>query len=347
MYSFKIDIDTNSSIPKYKQIADSITKSIFNGEIKAGAKLPSINAVSSDYDISRDTIEKAYKVLREKNIIESIRGKGYYISNILPNKEMNILFMINKPSTYKMEIYDAFVNEIGIRGHVSMFLYYCDETLFVNELKKRVDTYDYYIIMPHFRDKDSHHISYTDNVIDILEKIPKKKLIIIDNDQFRMSGEYGSIYQDFDNDIVDSLLEAKEKLSNYKKLILVFPSKDHYPYPQGIIRGFEKFCKKHLFNYEIINEVYPDMELEQKEAYIILRERDLVSLVRQVRRRKLTLAKDIGIISYNETPLKDLLGITVISTDFKAMGASAAYLLLKNKIENVKNVFKYLERDSI
>lgn len=74
---------------------------------------------------------------------------------------------------------------------------------------------------------------------------------------------------------------------------------------------------------------------------------DLVNLVRQIREKKLTLGKDIGIISYNDTPLKELLGITVISTHFKAMGETAAYMILKNKKEKVKNVFEYIERNSV
>lgn len=81
--------------------------------------------------------------------------------------------------------------------------------------------------------------------------------------------------------------------------------------------------------------------------YLTIQERDLVNLVRQARKKKLILGKDIGIISYNETPLKELLGITVISTDFKVMGETAAYMVLKNKKEKVKNVFKYIERNSV
>lgn len=84
-----------------------------------------------------------------------------------------------------------------------------------------------------------------------------------------------------------------------------------------------------------------------KILYITIQERDLVNLVRQARKKKLILGKDIGIISYNETPLKELLGITVISTDFKVMGETAAYMVLKNKKEKVKNVFKYIERNSV
>ena len=68
---------------------------------------------------------------------------------------------------------------------------------------------------------------------------------------------------------------------------------------------------------------------------------------KQIREKNLKLGNDIGVISYNDTPLKELLGITVISTDFKAMGESAAYMVLKNKKEKVKNVFKYIERNSV
>jgi len=89
------------------------------------------------------------------------------------------------------------------------------------------------------------------------------------------------------------------------------------------------------------------MELRSKGVYITIQERDLVNLVRQVRKKELVLGKDIGIISYNETPLKELLGITVISTDFKTMGETAAYMVLKNKKEKVKNVFRYIERNSV
>jgi DNA-binding LacI/PurR family transcriptional regulator len=59
------------------------------------------------------------------------------------------------------------------------------------------------------------------------------------------------------------------------------------------------------------------------------------------------LGKDIGVISYNDTPLKDLLGITVISTDFQVMGETAAYMILKKKRETVKNVFRFIDRGSV
>ena len=97
----------------------------------------------------------------------------------------------------------------------------------------------------------------------------------------------------------------------------------------------------------MLEEIYNDMELDARDAYIIIEESDLVNLVKQARDKNFKPGKDIGIISYNDTPLKELLGITVISTDFKLMGETAAYMILKKKKEVVKNVFRFINRHSI
>ena len=80
---------------------------------------------------------------------------------------------------------------------------------------------------------------------------------------------------------------------------------------------------------------------------IVIEENDLVTLVKQIRDSQFQLGKDIGIISYNDTPLKDLLGISCISTDFQLMGETAAYMILKKKQEKVKNVFGFVHRHSV
>ncbi|MDP9959352.1 GntR family transcriptional regulator [Chryseobacterium lathyri] len=345
--TFEIIINEHSRVPKYKQIVDSILNGIDSGEIKIGEKIPSINELSESCFLSRDTVEKAYKELRKRQIIESVKGKGYYISRINKNDVINIFFLINKPSTYKMMIYNYFVNAIGTKGNVEMYIYHCDETLFINSLKKNLGGFDYYVIMPHFRDEQSKHTSSTQQVLDMIEQIPKNKLLLLDNTKPNISGEYGSIFQDFEHDIYNALKEGLDKIKKYEKIILVYPDKSIHPYPFRIVRGFEKFCKDFKLDYEILDEIYPDMELQDKDIFITIRERDLVNLVKQIRQKNLELGKDIGIISYNETPLKELLGITVITTDFKAMGESAAYMILKNKKEQVNNVFKFIQRDSL
>ncbi|SFU39128.1 regulatory protein, gntR family [Pustulibacterium marinum] len=345
--TFEITIDSESRIPKYKQIVDSVINDIAQGNIKIGERIPSINELSEHLLLSRDTVEKAYKLLKEKKIIVSVKGKGYYTSKTELISKTNVLFLVNKPSTYKLMIYNSFVNTLGINGHVNLFIYHCDESLFVNYLERNIGYYDYYVIMPHFRDENLNHLSYTDKVIKTLERIPKNQLIMLDNTKPAIKGDYGSIYQDFNDDIYSALKEGLDKIKKYDKIILVYPSSSVNPYPKRIVHGFKRFCIEFDIDFEILDEIYDDMELQSKDVYITIQERDLVNLVRQVRAKNLEMAKDIGIISYNETPLKELLGITVISTDFKAMGESAAYMVLKNKKESVKNVFKYIERNSL
>lgn len=345
--SMEIKIEKDSRKPKYKQIVDSVINGISKGDIKVGEKIPSINELSESCYLSRDTVEKAYKVLKERQVIVSVKGKGFYTTKTNLISRINIFFLVNKPSTYKMLIYNHFVDTIGVKGHVNMYIYHCDETLFINALERNLGAYDYYVVMPHFRDENFNHVSYTEGVINVLEKIPKDKLVLLDNTKPGITGNYGAIYQDFQEDIYYALKEGLEKIKNYDKVILVYPNRIANPYPRRIMYGFQQFCREHDLDFEILDEIYDDMELQSKDVFITIQERDLVNLVRQVRMKKLKLGKDIGIISYNETPLKELLGITVISTDFKAMGETAAYMVLKNKKERVKNVFRYIERNSV
>lgn len=347
MTAADIIINEESRIPKYKQIVDSIIGDIATGKVSVGEKIPSINELSESCYLSRDTVEKAYKTLKDRKIIESVHGKGYYTTKTNLISKLNIFFLINKPSTYKMEVYDSFVDSIGINAHVNVYIYHCDQSLFINALEGALGAYDHYVIMPHFRDSNSNHVSYTDDVLRVIEKVPKEKLLILDNTKPVIKGAYSTIYQDFKNDIYDALKQALEKLRGYNKIILIYPKKSAHPYPRRILDGFLQFCREYDLDYEVLDEIYQDMELASRDVYITVQERDLVNLLRQVRAGGLALGKDMGIISYNDTPLKELLDITVISTDFRAMGASAACMLLSGRKENVKNAFNYIERSSL
>jgi DNA-binding LacI/PurR family transcriptional regulator len=81
--------------------------------------------------------------------------------------------------------------------------------------------------------------------------------------------------------------------------------------------------------------------------FITIEESALVSLVKQIRDNEFVLGRDIGVISYNDTPLKDLLGITVISTDFQAMGETAAQMILSKQKGKIKNPFNFIDRLSL
>lgn len=301
---------------------------------------------SEEYLLSRDTVEKAYNILKERQIISPIRGKGYYITRTQLISKINILFLVNKLSSYKMLIYNHFVNTIGLEAHTDLHIYHCDEVLFLNLIKKHQNAYDYYVVMPHFKTDGLEHKSGTDAIYKSIKAIPGDKLVIMDN-EILIEEDFRGVYQDFENDIYKALTEGLEKIRKYKRLILAYPSKSVYPYPKRILLGFRKFCVKHSFEFEILDEIFDDMILKKDDLFITIEESDLVNLVNQIRDEEYVLGKDIGVISYNDTPLKELLGITVISTDFKQMAETVADMILNNKKEKVMNPFNFIDRDSM
>jgi len=342
-----IDIDENSRKPKYLQIVDGVTTNISLGNFKIDTKMPSINAFSEEFYLSRDTVEKAYKILKDRKIITSVRGKGYYISKTKLISKTNILFLVNKLSSYKLHIYNSFNKHIGANSHTDLQIYHCDESLFLNLLEKNKGAYDYYVIMSHFKDEDFKHTSTPENVVNAIDKIPKDKLIILDDLNLGIDGEIVEIYQDFENDIYNALSTGYKKIANYKKLVLVYPEKSVYPYPKRIVKGFKKFCIEKSLEFEIINELFDDIVLKKGDLFITVGEDDLVNLIRQIRKEEFKLGQEIGVLSYNDTPLKELLGISVISTDFKTMGSTAAQMILTKEKGAIKNPFNFIDRASI
>ena len=342
-----IDIDENSRKPKYIQIVDSVTHNISQGNFLMDQKMPSINMLSEEFLLSRDTVEKAYKILKNRKIINSVRGKGFYIARTNLISKTNILFLVNKLSSYKLEIYNSFNRNIGANSHTELQVYHFDETVFLSLLEKNKGAYDYYVIMSHFKSDDFKHISASDKILQAINKIPKDKLIMLDNLNNNIVGKIVKVYQDFENDIYMSLIEGYKKIVKYKKLMMVYPTKSVYPYPKRIVHGFRKFCIEKSLDFEVIDEIYDDMILKRGDLFITIVEDDLVNLIHQIRKNEFEIGKDIGVLSYNDTSLKDLLGISVISTDFKIMGKTVAQMILNKEKGSVKNPFNFIDRESL
>jgi DNA-binding LacI/PurR family transcriptional regulator len=74
-----------------------------------------------------------------------------------------------------------------------------------------------------------------------------------------------------------------------------------------------------------------------------------VKVIEQSRYQDLKIGKDFGVISYNDTALKKIVegGITTISTDFKAMGAILAKMLIEGSKMQVENKCDLIIRKSL
>ena len=335
-----LNIDTDNKTPKYLQVVDSITDAIRRGKLKRGQRIHSINELSDEFFLSRDTVERAYTLLRNQGVIMSVKGKGYYIRNTDIDVPVKVLLLFNKISNYKKQIYNAFIKTLGTNAIVDLKIHHFNIDILKSLVENHMGDYTYFVIMPHFYDD-------FDEAIRIIRTIPPEQLIILDKKIPYYDLKCGAVYQDFENDIVDALEQGMDLLQKYNKLILVHSNM--VPYPPEIVRGFRNFCMQNQYQYNIIAEVCATTVVQKGEAYIVIEETDLANLIKNCKARGLQIGKDVGIVSYNETPLKEILldGITVLSTDHVKMGDTAARLILENSREKIKNPFALIRRKSL
>ncbi|MBC6988201.1 MULTISPECIES: GntR family transcriptional regulator [Hymenobacter] len=324
--------------PKYKQIVQSVVADIERGLLKKGDQLPSISELSVEYYLARDTVEKAYRELRERGFITSVQGKGYYVQANDATK-IKILLIFNKLSSYKKIIYYAFLQALGDQAQVDLQIHHYSAHLFQEIMEKNLGKYNYYVVMPHFA-QDLDKADYKS----ILNQIPAGQLILLDKDIPDLKHDCLSVFQDFDKDIFGALETAQDLLVKYDRMVLILPSDGNYP--MEIAWGFRTFCINYHKEFAV-KENAIDEVLQAGTAYVVVRETDLAELVKKVRQTSYLLGREIGIMTFNETPLKELLGMTVITTDFENMGRTAAELLLEKQRVKVKNPFSLIRRGSL
>lgn len=332
-------IDEYAATPKYMQLSDSIISAVETKVLKKDDILPSINELSYMLEISRDTAEKGYKYLKNKGFIVSVPGKGYYIAEPAVKRNSRIFLLFNKLSTHKKIIYDTLVAELGDEAFIDFYIYNNDFSLFKKLIKNRKSDYTHYIIIPHF-------VEGGEKAFEMINTIPKEKLILLDKNIKGVTGEYAVIYEDFEKDIYDALHKLKDYLSKYHTLKIIFPNRSYYP--KEILAGFKKFCGQYAFSCKILDK-HTDEEVNKGEVFINLMDDDLVSLLERIQSLGLETGKDVGIISYNDSPLKKFLlnGITTISTDSKEMGALTAEIVKSGSIKSYTVPFKVNLRGSL
>ena len=317
-----IRVDEYAATPKYLQLTNSILKAIETGKIKRNDLMPSINELSYELEISRDTAEKGYKYLKKMGVLGSVPGKGYFIQNTDFHQTLKIFLLFNKLSAHKKILYDALIASLGEYTVVDFYIYNNDFGLFKKLLTGRKEDYSHFVIIPHF-------LEGGERAPDIINSIPKDKLLVLDKKIAGVTGEYAAVYQNFGQDIYSALEKAREPLGKYHTIKIIFPSYTYHPVE--ILQGCSRFCQEYAFNYKVVHAIAEE-PIGEGEVFINLMEEDLVVLIERIISLKLEVGRQVGVISYNETPLKKIIlnGITTISTDFREMGVMAARQILEN-----------------
>jgi len=75
-----IQLNFRSGKPVYLQVVDQIKSAAASGALQPGEPLPSIRPLAEQLRLNRNTIAKAYAELENQGVIETIAGKGCFVT---------------------------------------------------------------------------------------------------------------------------------------------------------------------------------------------------------------------------------------------------------------------------
>ena len=334
-------LDVSNKAPIYKQLVEQFEDAIRSGQLKPGEQVASMNDFAAQMGISKETVKKAYGILREKGLLIPQQGKGFYVAETYLDSKPKVLVLFDKLSIYKEVLYNSLASELGELADITILTHNQNLELFTYYLDTYLDKFDYYVISPHFAlDHKTQQAA-----VKLISRVPNRKLIMVDHWMHNYQGNYGAVYQDFENDVYEGLKQGLDKLKDTSCLkVITLPSS---LYGSMVTKGVNRFVKEFNIPVSYSDSVVGD--IQPNETYLILSSQldsGLAAFARKIREQNLEVGKDVFVISYNEFDLNEVVlnGLTTISTDFKQMGRIAAQMILSRTASKVHCDFTMTRR---
>ena len=336
-------LDVSNKAPIYKQLVEQFEDAIRSGQLKPGEQVASMNDFAAQMGISKETVKKAYGILREKGLLIPQQGKGFYVAETYLDSKPKVLVLFDKLSIYKEVLYNSLASELGELADITILTHNQNLELFTYYLDTCLDKFDYYVISPHFAlDPKTQQAA-----VKLISRVPNRKLIMVDHWMQNYQGNYGAVYQDFENGVYEGLKQGLDKLKDTSCLkVITLPSS---LYGSMVIKGVDRFVKEFNIPVSYSDSVVGD--IQPNETYLILSSQldsGLAAFARKIREQNLEVGKDVFVISYNEFDLNEVVlnGLTTISTDFKQMGRTAAQMIIQKKSWKEHCDFKMTRRST-
>ena len=340
MQAATIEYVTNSSTQrmKYMQLVDYINGLIESDELHIGDRIPSLKQLEKQLSMSKETLLKGLNHLLEKGIIESVYRKGYYVKKKSVDHTYRVFLLLDKMNIMRDTFYHTLFDQLKDTADVDVYFHHHNFKVFENLIRENLSGYTHFIVTTFLKEDPTG----------ILNLIPPQKRIVIDYNQPGLEGDYTCIFQDFEHDLHDGLSQLQAQLKKYKKLVLIAPHEATHA--RHVVDGFLRFCMEHNYRYAIEHEVEAS-SFKKGNAYITFSRYDTddVALIKLARSKGYKLGEDIGLISYNDTAVKEILedGITVISTDFEAMGKAVSQAIINKETIVARNPTQVIVRNSL
>jgi biotin operon repressor len=287
--------------------------------LSKGDPLPSVNLMIRRLGVARMTIVKALNTLKERGIIVAEDKVGYFVKDVDIKRELKVFLFLTGFYSYHEVLYNSILEGIHDPGiSIDLYFHHCNPRIFKSVLIENLGSYGLYLITGFDHPQ----------VRSLLMRVPHRKLLQIIRPPLLDGVSFVS--QDFYTGLKKSLEKLKDQLSKYKEFILVFPPE--MSHPGEIKEAFTGFCSENRITCRVEEKLNREF-IEKGRAFWVIEDSDLITLIKTGEETGLQLGKELGILSYNETPMKEIIrnGITVVSADFAKMGRIIARFIMDPK----------------
>ncbi len=326
--------------PKYKTVVHFVEDQIRHSQLVPGDRIPSVNAFRIRFGLSRSSVFLAMKELLSRGIIEAVPAVGYFVRSTKIDVREKILLLFNEFNAFKEDLYLSFLEAIGSEATVDIMYHHYDRSVFETLLREAEGRYTSYVLMPgKFR-----------GLSPVLDRLPGK-VFLLDHFQDDIRGRYPGVGQDFEQDTYDALFKWSGTIKGYDSLVLI--QKDEIE-PEERYTGIWRFCNEFGLGHLLLPTIASD-HLHKNTLYLTPHDRELVSIIKKANAGNLEIGSDIGVLSFNDTPLKEVLcgGISTLTTDFHQMGRTMAGLVLNTASPEsgastfIRNPWMLIQRKSL
>jgi GntR family transcriptional regulator len=114
------EVNKNPSIALYDQVAAEIRRSIADGEIKPGERMPPAVDLADVLGVNKNTVIRALHILRDEGLLDFTRGRGIRVVGT-PERgaviaRVNELLEFARHQGYQFEEVVAIIQAQGARG---------------------------------------------------------------------------------------------------------------------------------------------------------------------------------------------------------------------------------------
>jgi GntR family transcriptional regulator len=82
--TIRLQIDTKSGVPYYRQIIEQVKHAIAQGRLAPGDQLPTVRQLAVDLSVNPNTVIRGYRELEIEGVLDTQQGSGTFVGGKRP-----------------------------------------------------------------------------------------------------------------------------------------------------------------------------------------------------------------------------------------------------------------------